>query len=258
MSKNASDLPSQGAALRAAIERQQRELRNMNRVLVTSSIARDFERMRSIAGAGSIARDLARMQRTVVANSFLPDLERVQRTIGANLIARDLVRMQRIATVRSIFRDIGRIRLTLSVTNIAKDYRRIAEALKAQQQRALRVQRLLSRSPIIEALEHIKRTTELYQRQCKYIARATIGGGFAKDIQGIAESAGNAPASRRSDKRKASTSIRKDAEATPGTSNAIGFVSKKATVEWKITVFLAKLPAYFELPENPLPKHRMH
>ena len=120
-------------------------------------------------------------------------------------------------------------------TNVAKDYRRIAEAL-----------------------EHIKRTTELFQRQGKSIARAAVGSAFAKDMRGIAESAGNAPASRQSDKRKASTSVSKDAEAMSGTPYAAGLVSKEVTVELKITVFLAKLPAYFEPPENPLPKHRMH
>lgn len=242
MSKTYSDLPSPSAALRAAIERQQRELRSISRAIGKNSIARDLDRRLRTAGFSSIARDLKRMQRT----------------IGGSSIPRDLDRMQRFATVHASFRGIGRIGLTLSETNVVRDYRPIAEAIQAQGQRALRAQRLLSRSPILEALEDIKRTTELYQRQCESIARATGGAVFAKDIRGISESGGNAPASGLSDKQKASPSVTKDVEATPGPPHAVGFVSQEAHVEWKITVFLAKLPAYFEPLEDPPPKHRMH
>lgn len=249
MSKNISNLPSQGAAFRAAIKRQQRDLQNMNRVLVTNSVARDLARMqRTVANSlfQNIARDLARPPRITAANSLFRD------------IAREIARPPRIIVANSLFRDIRRISPTLFETNVANDYRRIAEALQAQQQHALRAQRLLLRTPIREALEHIKRTTELFQRQCKSIARAAVGSAFAKDMRGIAESAGNAPASRQSDKRKAPTPVGKDAGTTLGTPYAVGLVSKEATVEWKITVFLAKLPAYLEPPEDPPPKYRMH
>ena len=271
MPKSCSDLPSQGAALRAAVERQQRDLRNTAQVVDTNSIARDFERMRRIAGASSVVRD------------------------------------------------VRRICLTLSESNVVKDYRRVAEALQAQQKRALHTQRLLSRSPVLEALERIKRVTEIQHRQWKSIARAASGStfastirpmdlafsgsAFAKDLGRITDAArfmqARTDAARRALSASldfsplehlpasflrglhqsltvaaATTSVARPQDApqapqapsatsnsntaTAGPPNAIGAVSEEAHYEWRIEVFLAKLPAYFEPRDKLPPKLRLH
>ena len=285
MSKNLSNLPSQGAALRAAVERQQRELRNMNRVLITNSVARD----------------LARMPRISVANSLFRD------------IARDIARPPRITIANSLFRDIGRIGLTSPKTNVAKDYRRIAEALQAPQQRVLKTQRLLVRSAAFQALEQINRVRELHQRQLKSIVQAASrssfvpsikemgltfsASAFAKDLRRITDAAqlmqAQADATRSAlraslgfsplehlrasflrglrqsltvaaetapvaSPQDASHAPSDNETATSGPPNAIDAVSEEAHCEWRIRVFLARLPAYFEPRKKLLPKFRLH
>ncbi|MDE0680711.1 MAG: hypothetical protein OXI11_10960 [Gammaproteobacteria bacterium] len=167
MPKRLSDLPSQGAALSAAIARQQLDLRKISRVVDTRSIFRDLERMQRIAGASSTVRDLERIQRTAAVSSAVRGLERIQR----------------VAVSSSVFRDVRRIGMALSENNIAKDCQRIAEALQTQQQRAISAQRLLLRSTAFDALKRIKRATELRQRQLRSIALTVSTSPFANAVE---------------------------------------------------------------------------
>ncbi|MYI24500.1 MAG: hypothetical protein F4109_03590 [Gammaproteobacteria bacterium] len=300
MPKRLSDLPSQGAALSAAIARQQLDLRKISRVVDTRSIFRDLERMQRIAGASSTVRDLERIQRTAAVSSAVRGLERIQR----------------VAVSSSVFRDVRRIGMALSENNIAKDCQRIAEALQTQQQRAISAQRLLLRSTAFDALKRIKRATELRQRQLRSIALtvstspfanavermnlAFSGSAFAKDFQRITDAGrlmqAQVDAARRTlravpdfspmermgfslssglrqsltaaaetvpfpspqDAKEAARAANIDNAAAASSSDTVGAVSEEAHIEWKITVFVAKLPTYFPPLEDPPPKHRLH
>ena len=169
----------------------------------------------------------------------------------------NLKHLRGIATIRAVFQDIGRIGLGLSETHVAGNYQRIAETLKCPQQQALHTQRLLLRSPTMAALEHIKRTTGIYVRQC-YSVLAVVARALATDIQSVAESTGNIPVKSPLGQRKASSLIRKNAQASLRGPYAAGSVSDEVQGERKITAFLATLPTYCEPPENPPPKHRTH
>lgn len=285
------------------IERQQRDLQNIARAVGTASIARDYERMRRIRDARSVAKGL---QHAIGVSPIVRDIERMQRVIGASSILRDMERMQRTLAANSVIRDIGRIALTISRSNVAQDYRGITRAIQAQQERALRAQRVLSRSPVFQVLDRIKRVTEIQQRQLTSIAQAASGSSFAhaisrvnrglvssaiaKDIQGIARAArralgvsldfrplerigaslleglrrpgvataGAAPDQRPGVQRKSPLASRDDAEATADTPYVVDPVAKEMHMECRIMVFLAKLPTYIALLEDPPPKHRMH
>ena len=295
-----SDLSSQGVALSAVIERQRLELRIIGRIMNRSSIVGDFEHIQRIAGASSIVRDLERMQRIAGANSFVRDLERIRRFAAAS----------------SAVLEAQRYTLALSETNVAREFRQIAEALQTQQQQAIDAQRLLSRSRALQALDRVKRVTELQHRQLTSIARAASGShiasaikrmdlafsssALARDIRGIAEYAGRVQAQAEAARRALAVSLNfrplermgasvllglrqslaRVAEALPlpsrpvkqersrsarikGTSKAsstcaVQPVSKEAYSEWRISVFLAKLPTFVEPLDDPAPKHRMH
>lgn len=348
MTKRLSDLPSQGAALSAAIARQQldlrkisrvvdtrsifRDLERMQRIALTSSIVRDLERVQRIAGASSTVRGLERIQRTAVASSvvrgieriqlnaaassFVRNLERTQRLAGTRSAVRGLERIQRLAVSSSVFRDVRRIGMALSENNIAKDCRRIADALQTQQQRAISAQRLLMRSTAFDALKRIKRATELRQSQLRSFARAAStssfanavkrmnlafsGSAFAKDLQRVTDAgrlmqaqadaarlalgaapdfspiervgfslfsglhqsltavAETVPFPRPQDTQEAARAVNTDSATAASSPDAAGAVSEEARVEWRVTVFVAKLPTYFPPLEDPPPKHRLH
>ena len=296
MTKIPSDLPSQGAAFLAAMERQQRDLAFC--ALTKSPGMMAFERMVRVTELHQ--RRFAAIGRAVEVSSLVKDIRRVGLAFSESTFAKD----------------IGRVGLAFSESAVGRDCRRIAATLQAQQERALKTQRLLVRSAAFQALEQINRATELHQRQLKSIVRAASGSSFAnaikqmsltfshsafaKDLRRITDAARlmqaqtdsahralrasldfsplervgasllrglrqslnaaaeTAPVPSPQDAQEASLAPSTDNAATVGSPHAVGAVSEEAHIEWRVTIFLAKLPAYFAPSEDPPPKRRMH
>lgn len=300
MTKNPSDLPSQGAAFLAAVERQQRDWQTFNRALAKGPLARDVRRITDAIEMERKRRDLA--FRALTKSPGVMAVERMVRV--TELHQRRFAALGRAVAANTI------------ATNVGRDCRRIAATLQAQQVRALKTQRLLVRSAAFQALEQINRATKLQQRQLKSIVR-TVGNNsfayaikqmsltlsrsaFVKDLRRITAAARlmqaqtdsahralrasldlsplahlrasfprglrpslivaaeSAPVASPQDAQEVSRATSENDTATAGPPNAIGAVSEEAHCEWRIKVFLAKLPAYFEPRDKLLSKLRRH
>ena len=300
MTKIPSDLPSQGAAFLAAMERQQHDWQTFSRALAKGPLARDI---RCITDAIDIERKRADLAARALNQS--PGMMAVERIVQAT----DLQHTRLAA--------IGRAVAAKTIaTNVGRDCQWIAATILAQQERALKTQRLLLRSAAFQALEQINRAKELHQRQLMSIVRAASGSSFAnavnqmgltfsgsafaKDLRRITDAARllqaqtdaarcalrasldlsplahvrtaflrglrqsltvaaeTAPVASPQDAQEVSRATSDNETATAGPPHAIGAVSEEAHCEWRIKVFLAKLPAYFEPRDELLPKLRRH
>ena len=344
MTKSPSDLPSQGAALLAAMERQQRDWQTRNRALAKGPLARDFlcitdaiemeRKRRDLAfraltkSPGMMAfermvritelhqRRFAAIGRAVEVSSLVKDIRRVGLAFSKSTFAKDIGRVGLAFSESTFAKDIGRAGLASSESVVGRDCRRIAATLQAQQERALKTERLLVISAAFQALEQINRATELHQRQLKSIVRAAGNNSFAyaikqmsltfsrsafaKDLrritdaarlmqaqmdsahralrasldfsplersgasllrglrQSLTAAAETVPVPSPQDAQEASRAASTDNAATVSSPHAVGTVSEEAHIEWRVTIFLAKLPAYFAPSEDPPPKHRLH
>ena len=155
MMKNPSDLSSQRAAFLAAMERQQRDWQTRNRALAKGPLARDFLRITDAIEMERKRRDLA--FRALTRSPGMMAFERTFRVMELH---------------QRRFAAIGRaVAANTIATNVGRDCRRIAATIQAQQERALKTQRLLVRSAAFQALEQIGRATEIRQRQLKSVTR---------------------------------------------------------------------------------------
>ena len=283
MTKDTSKLPLQGAAYRTAIAHIAKadplyqwrlaaidcaiadssffsDLQRLGAAYSESPIAKDLERMRKAAesvGAAylesPIAKDLERMRKAAegVGAAYLEspiakDLERMRKAaegVGAayleSPIAKDLERMRKAAESvgaayleSPIAKDLERMRKAIGRSTLAKYLQRMTSVLGIQQQAAEAARRSLDFSPKIRLF-------------------AGLEVGFQQRLgQPLAEASVTAPALSQPRKRSAPSQPAKSGTVAARPPQPGGPVGPGARTEWRIKVFLAGLPFYFEPPDE--------